>query len=504
MPTGSSGEEGHISKVTGEKEKSSKVNIKELTGNIMQGTSITPGAGVTSGAGIMPGAGIYIPDDFPGANDESFFGLSEGLGVSNTQSQRRASTTSVDEQKYDIMGSISPEDRKLITFSPHQGENVFMKMRFSYDGSRPLETFITEIAGMAIALSVRTICFKSILFQSFKPPVSYVISDMQPSLPDFRKLTKKEYVNALSERIEPASTRDLVGIQYLARKQQAGENIFYYLSCKQNLYKRAYPGLETRIFRDLREQLIRGLSNEILRARVRDVCSQNEINDFGMFVTMVRSQVDSIRSRVLAGELTAEEAQGTEVDLTAVSESAGTPNSTDNKINVLEESSLNAVHSRYKTRDRSDPQARYKARDVSDKTCFHCGSASHFVRDCPRFKAAMPKSQFNRINEIGDYSDNSDEEYESCLNAFKRNFHEKKYKDRKWQDKAADNIEEKWKKTDEKINALEVNVDKMIASMAKMLGNEKIAKSKDSVNGISYPSNLTDPWDSQDENAFLG
>ncbi len=97
---------------------------------------------------------------------------------------------------------------------------------------------MVRIGGYARTLGVGEICFKNTLFQSFRPPCSFIVSDMEPSMSLYRKMNRKEYVQALHERLEPASACDLIYTQFKERTQKAGEVYDLYLRDKYNLFIR--------------------------------------------------------------------------------------------------------------------------------------------------------------------------------------------------------------------------------------------------------------------------
>ena len=82
---------------------------------------------------------------------------------------------------------------------------------------------MVRIGGYARTLGVREIYVKNTIFQSFRPPCSFSVSDMEPSMSLYRKMSRKEYVQVLHERLEPVSACDLIYTQFKERTQKAGE-----------------------------------------------------------------------------------------------------------------------------------------------------------------------------------------------------------------------------------------------------------------------------------------
>ena len=128
------------------------------------------------------------------------------------------------EGKFSMLDRLEPlgieeEDR----YVPNQNEILFTKPKWSFDGQDSFEDYVVRIGGYTRTLGVGEICFKNTLFQSFRPPCSFIISDMEPSMSLYRKMSRKEYVQAFHERLEPASACDLIYTQFKKMTQKAGE-----------------------------------------------------------------------------------------------------------------------------------------------------------------------------------------------------------------------------------------------------------------------------------------
>ena len=105
------------------------------------------------------------------------------------------------EGKFSVLDRLEPlgieeEDR----YVPDQNEILFSKMKWSFDVQDSFEDYVVRIGGYARILGVGEICFKITLFQSFRPPCSFIVSDMEPSM-SMRKMSRKEYVQALHEQL---------------------------------------------------------------------------------------------------------------------------------------------------------------------------------------------------------------------------------------------------------------------------------------------------------------
>ena len=156
-----------------------------------------------------------------------------------------------------------------------------MKNNWQYDSRENFDDYILKIGGFARSLKVSDICFKNTLYQSFRVPCSYMVSEMEPSLQPYLTMSKSDYVKAVHERLEPASATDLIYTQYKERSQKASEIYDLYLRDKFNFFIRSFPDAKTRIFKDVIEESIRGLQNELLRTKILDFKSIQHLNGNG-------------------------------------------------------------------------------------------------------------------------------------------------------------------------------------------------------------------------------
>ena len=95
------------------------------------------------------------------------------------------------EGKFSVLDRLEPlgieeEDR----YVPTQNEILFTKSKWSFDGQDSFEDYVVRIGGYARTLGVGEICFKNTLFQSFRPPCSFIVSDMEPSMSLYRKMNR--------------------------------------------------------------------------------------------------------------------------------------------------------------------------------------------------------------------------------------------------------------------------------------------------------------------------
>ena len=67
----------------------------------------------------------------------------------------------------------------------------------------------------ARSLAVGDICFTNTVYQSIKPPRALFIIDMEPSSESFILMDKRQYAEAINDRLEPRGARDLIFQQFL-------------------------------------------------------------------------------------------------------------------------------------------------------------------------------------------------------------------------------------------------------------------------------------------------
>ena len=310
------------------------------------------------------------------------------------------------EGKFSVLDRLEPlgieeEDH----YVPNQNKILFSKTKWSFDGQDSFEDYVVRIGGYARTLGVGEICFKNTLFQSFRPPCLFIVSDMEPSMSIYRKMSRKEYVQALHERLEPASACDLIYTQFKERTQKAGEVYDLYLRDKCNLFIRSFPSGKTRIFKEFCESSIRGLHNEILRNKARDFLSIQAINGFKVETfdqlrRIIHVSVESIQARTIAGELDASDAVGTDIRLmnysyTNAASSREKERKSRYEVNVINESLDEEEIAAFRRFKKYQNQTGFKAKGIKgftvpgrqpaeDDICYNCNGKGHFSRNCPQ------------------------------------------------------------------------------------------------------------------------
>ena len=102
-------------------------------------------------------------------------------------------------------------------------------------------------------------------------PVGAPVVDMAQDRPRYAHMTAKQYGNAIKSRLKPVTEKCLLYQQFLARTQQTGESVDFYVLDKHNLFKRSSI-TRTRNFEDLMDYTIRGFLNAYLKKKVRESC----------------------------------------------------------------------------------------------------------------------------------------------------------------------------------------------------------------------------------------
>ena len=112
-------------------------------------------------------------------------------------------------------------------------------MRWAYAGQEPFEDFVHRICSSARSLAVGDVCFKNVLYQSIKPPCMIFCIDMEPSNEIFIYMDKRQYAEAINDRLEPRGDRDLIYQQFLEITQKPAEIFDLYIRDKYNLFIRS-------------------------------------------------------------------------------------------------------------------------------------------------------------------------------------------------------------------------------------------------------------------------
>ena len=98
-----------------------------------------------------------------------------------TQSDPSVEDLALREGKFSVLDRLEPLGIEEDRYVPTQNEILFAKTKWNFDRQDSFEDYVVQIGGYAGTLGVGEICFKNTLFQSFRPPCSFIVSDMEPS-----------------------------------------------------------------------------------------------------------------------------------------------------------------------------------------------------------------------------------------------------------------------------------------------------------------------------------
>ena len=185
---------------------------------------------------------------------------------------------------------------------------------------------------------------------------------MNPSL--FPHDNTYQYAARLEEMFQPQGEIGQLKMAFEARVQRPGEHALTYYQQKINLFLRAYPA-HAHDYEMFYTKVVSGMTNQHMRQylRVRYPQPRQNIYSFRSEISLAATMV---RRMLEDGEISEREAAGAEM-YDSIPE-GGQPNSgPSSKIHHLG----------------GDNQP-------SSKTCYHCGSADHFIAQCSRKASGLP------------------------------------------------------------------------------------------------------------------
>ena len=285
------------------------------------------------------------------------------------------------------------EDRRRFNDSVYKDrareEQGFSKYAPSYEiGKIPWATFRAQFAAKSFGYQYLTEnSLKCCMWANLGPNAFQLANpDFNPIQEPFKSMPFDTYADKLGELFEPQAESKEAKLEYEARVQIAGEHPKFYLKDKQNLFERAFP----RQLRDNEaffESAIAGLLNPQMKGYLR-MCLPFE--SFIQFNEKATRAATIVRDRYRLGEISADEALGSEAIVTSNSYKAGR---------------VEAAHNL-----RNDDEYVFNVRPGQSvkKACFHCGSHDHLIANCSRkangFPPTVPQMQrpfFNRAYQSG-------------------------------------------------------------------------------------------------------
>ena len=222
---------------------------------------------------------------------------------------------------------------------------------------------------------------KNILFSSLQgEALTLACPDFDPTLPDFVNKTSGEYAKDLQELFEPAAESEQMRLEFEHRYQFPGEHPEMYFRDKHRMFNRAYavPLRDYNLFYD---KVITGLINQKMKDSLREF-KPVPLNDTKAFREKLIFLANVQRRRLMAGEITEQEALGAEAHAsnityrtqlrTALNPTTPAPPGWKAEGWKVKQEPVYAVNA-------LNPKGT-RPRGV----CFHCGSKEHFVAQCPR------------------------------------------------------------------------------------------------------------------------
>ena len=268
---------------------------------------------------------------------------------------------------------VPDEDNRALEDTTYctRSEEGFRKTapKFFGDGSTTWSQFLSLFDEFAAHFSPSPVAYKSTLYTSLNgQALSLAAPNYAPRVPKYAAMTVMEYREALRNLFEPESEQGLRMSTYLSRTQLPNEHATRYFQAKLTAFQRAFP--HNQPWEQFYEQFARGLINDTIRAFIRRY-TPNPIEDYEAYRDQLMKEIAIVQARYLAGELNDADIIGSEVQAAL---------------------STNPVYN-MPTQDIYVKQERVMAirPKMGDKTCFHCNEKGHFVAQCPRKLAALPK-----------------------------------------------------------------------------------------------------------------
>ena len=270
-------------------------------------------------------------------------------------------------------------------------ESNFCRKRFYYEIGQDFSQFVRKFNAQAFLFNPRALVYNSMLYEALNGVAATMGDPYDPTLPEYRDLTKAEYVELLRGVFEPASQTEIAINEFNERKQLSHEYVGLYFHSKLQLFHRAYTPAQ-RNYSLLYKKTINGLINKQMRfvmAQFRPEPIENHVafaNELGRQVTIIREHLDR-------GDIDEAAAAGTVSYKTTqlhFSQTQGTgPKIKDEPINAVRGGRTGKSESEGNGRDGLE-EGIMAMRGGQPKKCFYCGEEGHFIAQCPRKLAGMP------------------------------------------------------------------------------------------------------------------
>ena len=296
-------------------------------------------------------------------------------------------TQFTDAQFQALMNSIRnmhvrpAEGQNHVTLNQMAVNNFMRNMPEYRVGHRPFQQFLMEFfltaqqSGFsttrlveAAQESLRTHSLKGLMYRCLQGEAKTMAGRrLYPETEGTKELTLDEYKSALQGLFEPASESESAKMEFKARAQQMHENAIVYLTDKVALYERAWSAGQ-RDTRYLCDEITGGLINREIQAKMRDY----EVESIDQYEARLRFLINATRKKLLAGEISENDAIGCETHSTTMSYLGQRSNQ---NIRIKNEPGIHAIQGQKK-----------------DLACHYCKKRGHFIAQCPRRSAALPRT----------------------------------------------------------------------------------------------------------------
>ena len=255
--------------------------------------------------------------------------------------------------------------------------------RFDPSDGTDWRAYCEKFETMAISYRVREEQAKQTMYNSLRgEAMRMAMPDYGPTKERMRDLTFDQYKEALELLLEPEQEKSLMLVAYQGRVQLSNEHISHYYNDKLSMFKRVFKEEATRNWESFYEEFIKGLLNNRIKMELR-MFTPDPINKPEKFYSRMMQVLGAIQKAYLAGELSDADLIGCE-GRSAPMNPLPTANGGRGGMRIKQES-INAVPSK-------------------EKSCFYCQDKGHFIAQCPRKMAGLP-----RVAVIGDQEEEEED-----------------------------------------------------------------------------------------------
>ena len=248
-------------------------------------------------------------------------------------------------------------------------EENFEKVAPKFDpaDNMPWRAYCTKFEDMAITYKVREIMAKEIMFANLRGEAARMATpDYSPKEASMKDKSFEEYKDALELLFEPEQEKSLLLVSYQRRVQLSNEHVTHYYTEKLNMFKRVFKEESTRNWESFYEEFIKGLLNTRIKMELRRFIPE-PINKPEIFYGKLMRELGAIQKAYLAGELS-------DADLIGCEGRAVQMDTRPMKEGVrIKQEPINALTQK------------------GEKSCFYCQDKGHFIAQCPRKMAGLPR-----------------------------------------------------------------------------------------------------------------